>query len=488
MDRFNSRKPNLVFIFSDQQSHDMVGAYGLSDVKTPRLDELASRSILFNHAVSNAPVCTPARSMMISGIHPLWNNCFTNDRRLSTALGDSFAEVTKRAGYRNGYVGKWHLYGGDRDRPIPAGPDRHGFDDVFLSNNCHVNYDPDNAFYWDGDRKRLFGKWEAEGQTDQAIEFLEAQSGDTPFTLFVSYHPPHNHLGGDADTYSMFDAPEEAKALYDPDELTLRPTVPVNARTKRMTQGYLAMCSDLDANIGRILDTLEARGLADDTIVVYTSDHGETFGAFNNHWHKSSPEDVSTRVPLIIRLPAGTTAPRTSDLIVGTIDLMPTLLGLMGLDVSDALHGKDLSEAIVEGHDDAVESAPLFYFTTPWRGVYTREWTYSVENIDRSDGEEPHPESDIGRTVLVRRLDTLFHRTEDPHQVYNLFGHRAMPGIEDAQAVQARLHDLTLAWLDYFEDPFPNQNELWSYVEADDEPPIARMRASRDRPRGPQPR
>lgn len=208
-----ARRPNLVFIFSDQQSRDMVGAYGLSDVRTPRLDALAAEGILFDHAVSNAPVCTPARAMLLSGQHPLRNNCDVNDRRLATDIGDSFAEITRAAGYRNGYVGKWHLYGGDRDRPVPPGPDRHGFDDLFLTNNCAVNFDPDHAFWREDDRKRFFGKWEVEGQTDQAVQFLADQSPDEPFVLFVSYHAPHNHAGGDQERYTSFDAPEEFKDL-----------------------------------------------------------------------------------------------------------------------------------------------------------------------------------------------------------------------------------------------------------------------------------
>jgi arylsulfatase A-like enzyme len=500
MNRFNDGFPspyqgsptmrplNLVFVFSDQQSHDMLGAYGLSDAQTPRLDRLAAEGLLFDHAVSNSPVCTPARSMMITGQHPLWNNCFTNDRRLATDIGDSFAEVTAKAGYRNGYVGKWHLLGGDRDRPVPAGPDRHGFDDTFLTNNCALNYDPDNAFYWDGDEKRLFGSWEVEGQTDQAVDFIHSQTVETPFTLFVSYHAPHNHDGGDAARYSSFDSPREQKEKYDLDELSLRPTIPVNERTRRMVQGYLGLCSEVDDNVGRILDALQDDGLMENTIVVFTSDHGETFGAFNNHWHKASPEDVSARVPLIIRLPAGRVAPRRSQLIVGTIDLMPTLLGLMGLDVPDYLHGKNLAPAILESDDDAVESAPLFYITTPWRGVYTREWTYSTENIDRTDGAELHVASDVGRTVLVRRMDTLFHRADDPHQLDNLYGRTSLAGSPGTERVQAELHQKMQDWLDYFEDPFPNQKELWTFVESDDTPPIERMREKRSISRGPLPR
>lgn len=223
-----------------------------------------------------------------------------------------------------------------------------------------------------------------------------------------------------------------------------------------MLQGYLALCSEVDHNVGRILDAVEDAGLSDTTLVVFSSDHGETFGAFDNFSHKSSPEDVSVRVPLILRVPGADVAPRRAQLLIGTLDLMPTLLGLMGLEVPEYLQGKDLSDAILSADDDVVESVPLFYFETPWRGVYTRSWTYSVENIDRS--EPVHPPSDVGRTVMVRSLDRMYHRDEDPDQLYNLFGHVSVPGIQGPERVQAELHRLTIQWLDYFGDPFLDQN------------------------------
>lgn len=472
-----STRPNLVFIFSDQQARDMVGVYGESDVLTPNLDALAAGGITFDHCVSNAPVCTPYRGMLLTGQHPLWNNCFDNDRRLLTDVGDSFAEVLGAAGYRNGYVGKWHLFGGDRDQPVPPGPDRHGFDDAFLSNNCALNYDPDHAFYWDGDEKRLFGDWEVAGQTAQALDFLNRQTTDQPFSLFISYHAPHNHFGGDAEAYSGFDAPEEFKALYDPSALNLRPTIPDNARSRRMVQGYLAMCSEVDHHVGRVLAHLDELGLAENTIVVYTSDHGETFGAYSNHWHKGSPEDVSVRVPLIMRLPEGLAAGRRSDLLIGSLDLMPTILGLMGFEAPKECQGADLSTAIIESDDDAVESVPLFYFTTPWRGVYTRRWTYSIENVDRENGRADLIASDLGRSAMLRRFDTLYDRVEDPDQQFNLYGHDGDVGLRAHTAVADELHRLTLEWLDRFEDPFPDQVALATIAD-DGRRPVDVLRGS----------
>ncbi|SEE97116.1 sulfatase family protein [Ruania alba] len=470
------RFPNLVYIFSDQQSRDMVGTYGVGDVRTPNIDRLAADGVTFDHCVSSAPVCTPYRGMLLTGQHPLRNNCFENDRHLATDIGDSFAEVMRTAGYRNGYVGKWHLLGGDRDRPVPPGPDRHGFDGAFHSNNCHLNYDPEHAFSWQDGERVPFGAWEVAGQTDQALAFLDEQDEDAPFSLFVSYHPPHNHLGGDAETYSGFAAPEEFLSLYDPDEVQLRPTVPDNARTRRMVSGYLAMCSEIDYHVGRIMARLAERDLLENTIVIYTSDHGETFGAYSNHWHKSSPEDVSVRVPFILRLPGRTGAGRRSQLLLGTLDIMPTVLGLMGLPVPEECQGQDLSRAVRAGDDDAVQSVPLFYFSTPWRGVYTRRWTYSCENLDRAEAAAPIA-SDVGRTALLRSFNTLYDREEDPDQLYNLYGHQDMPGLHGIEEIQRELHALTLQWLDSFDDPFPDRSELEAARAPGEGRPIDRLNA-----------
>jgi arylsulfatase A-like enzyme len=455
--------PNLVFILSDEQSWDMVGAYGLSQVQTPHLDALAAEGVLFDHCVSSTPVCTPYRGMLMTGLHPLRNNCYENDRPLLTGIGDTFAQVLSGAGYRTAYIGKWHLFGGDRDRPVPPGPHRHGFDEVFWTNNCDLDFSPEHAFYWDGAERRRFGAWEMAGQTDQALDLLDRLDGDRPFALFLSYHAPHFHFGGDAEAYSWFDAPPECKARYDLDAVVPRRTIPDNATTRRMTLGHLALCSAVDDQVGRIVDRLRTLGLLDDTLVVYTSDHGETFGAYGNHSHKSCPEDVSVRVPLIMRLPGQ--PGRRSGLLVGTLDLMPTVLGLLGLPVPDHCQGTDLAPAITGGDDDAVASVPLFFFNAPWRGVYTRRWTYSVDNVDRSPQGLAMIESDRGATVLLRRFDTLYDRDTDPDQLVNLFGLRERAGRRGHVAVAAQLHRLTLDWMARFDDAFPTQVELAARAE-----------------------
>jgi arylsulfatase A-like enzyme len=470
------RRPNLLFVFSDQQSFDMLGCAGNPQVKTPNIDAFAKEGVRFTHAVSNAPVCTPCRSMLLTGRHPLYNNCFDNDRRLLTEaeIGPGIGHVLRDAGYRMGYVGKWHLYGGDRKRPVPAGPDRHGFDDRFLTNNCQVNYHPDTCYYWTEDGEKVpFGQWEAGGQTEQALAFLNECETEKPFCLFVSWHPPHNHGGGDRAGYTGFDAPEEFKALYEEDQIVPRAHLPNTPENRRMTLGYYAMCSEVDHHFGRLIAKLKDKGLDDNTLVVFTSDHGENFGAHAAQCHKGRPEDVSARVPLVMRFPGVLPAGRVSNLLFGMLDMPSTLLGLMGHAVPKAWQGLDLSQPLLGGDDDAVEEVPLFNFRPSWRGIYTRRYTFAIENIERTADLQQWLGSDLGRPY-TSNYNVFYDRENDPLQVKNLIN--STEHIPLAMQLTQRVH----AWCQKFDDPFLSHQRLLTLVgEQGDRPPIEVIRASR---------
>lgn len=431
----NHRRPNLLFVFTDQQSFDMLGCYGNEQVQTPNLDTLAESSVRFEYCVSSTPVCTPMRGMLLSGQHPLKNGAFSNDACMLPGKGKYFGEVLRDNGYRTGYVGKWHLHGGDRNVPIPAGPYRYGFDDVFLSNNCQLNFDPEVAFYFDQRTgKRIkFNKWEVYGQTDQAEQFIKESSRDEPWALMVSWHPPHDHKGGKYTTLP------ELQALYDPAEIKLRPSQEDTPELRERMAGYMAMCTGCDIAFGRLMDTLKKEGMDDNTIVVFTSDHGDLHKAHGRPWTKSFPEDESCRVPLLIHYPKKL-KPRSSELLVGTLDLMPTILGMMNLPIPDACDGQNLTPHILSGNDDAVASVPLFYFIPSWRGVFTKDFTYSKRGPMK------------GKAKL--EWNTLYDRKADPYQLKNRYYD------EDYAAKRKELEKLTDQWLDRFEDPFLNGYDL----------------------------
>ncbi|MCF7818025.1 MAG: sulfatase [Kiritimatiellales bacterium] len=420
-------RPNLVFVFSDQQSWDMLGCYGNRDIKTPNLDRFSREGVRFSHCISTSPVCTPYRGILLSGQHPLRTGAFENDLQMRPGNGKYFAEVLRDAGYRTGYFGKWHLYGGDRNRGIPPGPFRYGFDDEFLSNNCTLVFDAARAYYWDqeGRTKKLYGDWEPYAQTRQAMEFVDRHA-DKPFALFLSWHPPHNWGAA----HEGYDAPQDLLDLYDPEKLTLRPTVKDSPQIRRAYQGHMAMISSLDRSFGWLMDKLDERGLGTNTIVVFTSDHGDMLRSYEWPNNKGRAESLSCHVPLLVRWPAQL-KPGTSDLLMGTFDLMPTLLGLMQLPVPDSCQGRDASNAILQGRDDGVDEQPLLFVPLNWRGVYTKRYTYSVD-VNDPDGES--------------HFNILYDRQTDPQETRNLFHD------PKSAAVREKLHAQTFALMQRFGD------------------------------------
>jgi arylsulfatase A-like enzyme len=424
------KKPNLVFLFSDQQSSDMLGCYGNEQIRTPRIDRFASQGVLFENCVSNSPVCTPYRGILMSGQHGLYTGAIKNDFQMVPGNGNYFGEVLRDAGYRTGYIGKWHLYGGDRRRPIPAGPYRYGFDETFLSNNCTLEFRGGHAYYWNHEGEKVtYDDWEQYGQAKQATRFLD-ENHDRPFALFVSWHPPHSWP-----RVGSYGAPEDLLALYDPAKIRVRPGCEDSEECRTRYHGHMALCSSVDRAFGQIVDKLEDLGLTDNTIVVFTADHGDMLFSRGSRMEKGHPTADSCRVPLIVRWPERL-KPQRTELLIGALDLMPTLLGTMGLRVPDTCQGRNLAVEIEQGRDDAVESIPLFLQiadTANWRGLYTRRHTYTFERSD-SGTEAPN------------QFNRLYDRKRDPHELRNLYDSR------EHASLREKLHGETKAWMERVQD------------------------------------
>ena len=450
-----SRSPNLVFLFSDQHAYDMMGCSGNAQVQTPNMDRLSGEGTHFTHCFSNSPVCSPYRAMLLSGMHTFHNGVISNDLTMIPGKGKYFGEVLRDAGYRTGYFGKWHLLGGNRVRPIPRGELRYGFDGDFLSNNCTTLFDAGSAYYWnDRGEKTMYGDWEPYAQSRQACAFLDRQSAGHPFALFLSWHPPHDH--GKRDQYFVYDTLPDLMALYEKCDPRIRPNtaaLDASERRKQQYRAYMAQTTGIDRALGMVLDKLRQKGFEKDTLVVYTTDHGDCLGAYG--WHASAkniPQDCSSRVPFLIRYP-GVVPRRRSGLLMGTLDLMPTLLGLMGLEVPSTCQGRNFSAAIRRGDDRASDSVPLVMFhpgPEEYRGVITREWTFAAQRADKPY----HP-----------LMNVLYDRREDPHQLRNRFGDPA------AAPAQKRMMELTREWMDRFGDLFVSYDEImasgiqWSYPD-----------------------
>ncbi len=406
-----SPRPNLVFIMSDQHSYDMVGWHPGSQALTPHLNRLASGGVVFNHAIANNPQCTPYRSILLSGRHTIRNGAINNDVRMLSSdeagqPGTYLAEVLEGNGYRTGYVGKWHLYGGDRERPIPEGPYRYGFNGFFLSNNCTLEFEANKAYWWDSaGNKKIHDDWEPFGQSRHAADFIRRQ-GKNPFALFIAYHPPHD-FGG-----NKYQAPDKYMAMYDEHDIKLRDNAIDDPNNKKRYRGHLAMISGIDDAIGMVVQVLEEKGMMDNTVIAFTSDHGDML--FSHRWpnNKGRPENESIHVPLMIRWPAKLNAGR-SDILLSTIDLMPTLLGILGIPQPTACQGKNLSKDIVRRGKGPYKRVPIYNHQHNWRGVYSKRYTFSF-CTDPDNEPETLSNSD---TVFPRFL--LYDRKKDPWEKQN---------------------------------------------------------------------
>jgi arylsulfatase A-like enzyme len=424
-----ARRPNLVYVFADQLRFQSLGYAGDARARTPRLDRLAAESVSFRNAVSTMPVCAAHRASLLTGRYPSTTGMVINELRVDPSPR-AFGRVLTDSGYETGYIGKWHLWGNeagihDPDRSHYIPPDqrkyRLGFDGYWAAYN--FNHEYFKGFYFgDSPERVLIDGYEPDVQTDLAIRFLrEKVGGERPFALFLSYGIPH-------DPWRPDNVPEAFVRLLDgvgfplpetwsdvPDPYMDRFTDPVRWLEfyKPMMPGfmrlYYAMAANLDGNVGRLLDALERSGVAGDTLVVFSSDHGEMFGA-HGRVQKLTFYEEAVRVPFLMRWPGKIQAGTVRDACLGTPDIMPTVLGLLGLPVPTGVEGTDLSplargrrapepeEALLQGMGHTY----LWIDGFEWRGLRDKRHTYAVY---RRDGTEH-----------------LYDNLEDPLQKVNRAG------------------------------------------------------------------
>ena len=432
-------KPNLVFIFDDQHSFDMLGCYGNKQVKTPNLDKFAQQGIRFTNCFSNCPVSTPFRGLLMTGQHSLSNGTIKNDLPLLPGHGKKFAEVLRDAGYNTAYIGKWHLLGGERNRSIPKGEMRYGFDELFLSNNCTTDFRAGHCFYWNEKGKKVvFDKWEVDGQTDQALDYLDARKETKqPFALFISWHPPHNSsekiMSNGDKHYTYNHVPDDYLSLYNIDSIHVRPGTKNSPEIREMYRDHYANITAIDKAFGDLMSKLNELGLDSNTLVVFTSDHGDMLEFKNYYGAKSVAYDYSGRTPLIMRLPGKLEANSSTKLLLGSLDLMPSILGLLKLNVPKEVQGKNLAKAILTKNENAVDYIPVWNLAgVGYRGVITRDYIYCRQK----------------KEAKASFQNILINRNTDPYQLNNQFDN---PKMAD---VKAELWKLTQTSMASFGDEF----------------------------------
>ncbi len=438
-----SEKPNVIFVFADQWRADACGYFGNEDVKTPNLDRLAEVSVNVENAVAGCPVCSPYRASLLTGQYPLTHGVFENDVLLNPTTY-SLGKVFKEAGYDTAYIGKWHLDGSARSAFTP--PERRQGFDYWKVLNCTHDYNQ-SLYYTGRDTKgQVWEDYDAFAQTRDAQRYIEEHASGSPFLLMLSWGPPHA-------PYET--APEGYRALYDPQNLQLRANVPErDARQARdQLAGYYAHITALDDCIGSLLESIRDCGIEENTLFVFTSDHGDMLGSQGNR-KKQQPWEESIHVPFLMRYPKVLRdAPAKCPAVLDAPDIMPTLLSLCGLNVPDGVEGTDFSPYIL-GHADGNNTDALLMCPVPF-GQWAKE-----------HGGREYRGVRTPRYTYVRDLNgpwLLYDNQRDPFQLENLCNTPEYAGVQTEleHKLQRKLENTA----DTFEhaDVYIRRLQAWGY-------------------------
>jgi arylsulfatase A-like enzyme len=432
---------NVLFVIADQWRAQAFGFAGDPNAKTPHLDRFEHQCVNFTQAVAGIPVCSPTRASLLTGQRPQTHGVFLNDVPLGTNAV-TLPKVLKAAGYDTGCIGKWHIDGhGSRSAFIPR-ERRQGFD-YWKVLECTHAYN--NSFYYaDGPEKLKWEGYDAMAQTRDAQVYLRdrAKSGK-PFLLWLAWGPPHN-------PYET--APAKYRAMYSSETIKLHPNVaPSNQIVARKElAGYYAHCTALDDCFAELLYTLDETGLATNTIVVFTSDHGDMLWS-QNQQRKQRPWEESARVPMMFRLPPALgIKPRRLAATINTEDVMPTLLRLCGLSIPESVEGFDFTGAMRGGAD-------------PSGGATVVRCISPFGEFLRTRGGREYRAVRTAQHTFVRDMNGpwLFYDNQaDPYQLNNLGGKP-----EYAQ-LEARLDALLKKKLAEQHDEFrpgPEYVKKWGY-------------------------
>ena len=456
-----ARRPNLLFVFPDQMRGQALGFLGEDPVITPNLDRFASEGVVFTQAVSNYPVCSPYRGMMLTGLYPYSNgvlaNCNTNGAKHGYELpadARCWSDVLHDQGYSLGYIGKWHL-----DSPHKPYVDtsnnseefawnewtpperRHGFD-FWYGYGTYDNHD--HPEYWTTDAPRSqrirVDQWSPEHEADMAIRFIRNQTGeyrdpDKPWALVVSMNPPHMPYQRVPERYLEMYGEATSEDLINRGNVNLEEDTSGAQLARRHMKNYFAQVTGVDDQFGRILSELEASGIEEDTIVVFTSDHGNCLGS-HEEVSKNVHYEESMRVPFLVRW-TGTIEPRREDLLLSTPDIYPTLLELMGLGSETPTEVEGVSRASILLEGEGPRPTSQLYIWVPYgepalgrRGVRTHTHTLSVEKFE--DGSVSY---------------VLHNNVADPFQLENM-------APENPELIQELMETELIPWLEKTRDPW----------------------------------
>jgi len=454
-------KPNLLIVLVDQYRGQALGIEKKEMVFTPNLDSLARNGYLSDQMITNYPVCSPSRAMLMSGTYPLRNKVYGNVNSTTAPYGVElsadarcWSDVLKTEGYFNGYIGKWHL-----DSPhkpyIPTynnegdvawnewtSPDRrHGFDYWYAYGTYDKHMHP---MYWDTQSGRdgfhYVDEWGPQHEADKAIEFLDdAKKKNRPFSLVVSMNPPHS---------AYTEVPQRYVDLYKNvplQQLVKDPNIPAeNAqwgqRYRKDVKYYYACIAGVDDQVGRIVHYLKEQKLDDNTLVMFIADHGNCLGKHDEE-SKNNIYEESLRIPLIFYWKGHIQAQRDASSLTSMIDIYPTIMELLGLKAKtpNNLDGHSFAENVLKGK--RVQASTQYFLgamappnlKSGFRGIRTKE--YKLAYVNKKGNIQGY----------------LFDLQKDPFELKNLYS--------EQDTIVQRLYPMLEDWLKKTNDPFSTKTQ-----------------------------
>ncbi|MBX2882757.1 MAG: sulfatase [Granulosicoccus sp.] len=453
-------RPNILLVYADQMRYDAMGCAGNPIIRTPHIDRLASEGVQFSEAYTSYPLCCPFRASVMTGKYAQGHGMVQNHFPLRGSQ-TFLAELMQQAGYRTGYIGKWHLEGGPKPGFVP--PERRFGWEHFVGFNRGHEY-MSSIYYDDGGQAYHSKRYEPDYQTDQMLEFIgdatRAEDGK-PWIGYLSYGPPHFPM----------DMPDYLRTIYRPEEIPLPPGVPdmelqrrfqkirnevwcggdprsghsshaaydkkpvgepeTEAEIRQFMAEYYGMIYNIDWNLGRILNELDRQGIADNTVVLFFSDHGDMCG---QHGHfcgiKNQAYRAAMHVPLIIRYPARFKPQVTQAMVDVGPDMMPTLLDIIGADIPSGIDGQSYLPVLNGNTVNARDTIFYQVFTqtggnphefAPFaeRGLRTRDWMYMRHKEERillfDERADYHEQNNLVEDPAYSAMMDDFDRQIDEH-------------------------------------------------------------------------
>lgn len=396
-------KPNVIVFFTDQQRWDTTGVHGNPLDLTPNFDRMAQSGTHLFHTSTCQPVCGPARSCLQTGQYSTETGCFRNGIALPQDA-KTLAHFFKEGGYDTGYIGKWHLAENHIRAAVPE-EQRGGYDYWLAANALEFTSDAYDCVMYDNDNNEVkMPGYRVDAQTDAVINYINGHQED-PFFLFISYLEPHhqNHL----DDYPPPDGYRERYAgRWTPPDLHA-----LGGSAQQHLGGYYGMVKRLDEALGRMMDALKSLGMLDNTIILYTTDHGCHFKTRNGEYKRSCHES-SVRLPTAIWGPGFNGGGQIREQI-SLLDMPPTLLDAAGLPVPDQMQGRSVLPLV---NREAIEWPEEVFIQISeaqvGRAVRTSRWKYGVDAPDKQGSQ------DAGSDTYVEQY--LYDLAYDPYELTNL--------------------------------------------------------------------